>query len=103
MQDALNEMQRLLTDISDDGPETYVNSPPRSPDGGSRVGSRRAAVVDAMSESMDILKRDEEDSDTENDAERDSDGLRYSSPHQHQPLSCCFLPHCIGNAKGYVA
>ena len=57
MQDALNEMQRLLTDISDE-PETYVNKPmPRSPDGGSRVGGRRStAVVDAMSESIDVLK-----------------------------------------------
>jgi hypothetical protein len=81
MQDALNEMQRLLTDIADDGPETYVNNPPRSPDGGSRVGNRRAAVVDAMSESMDILKRDDEDSDSEHDADRDSDGLRCSSLH----------------------
>ena len=47
MQDALNEMQRLLTDIGDQ-PETYVNKPtPKSPDGGSRVGGkRRGAVVD---------------------------------------------------------
>lgn len=78
MQDALNEMQRLLTDISDE-PETYVNKSPRSPDGGSRIGGRRAALVDAMSESMDVLKSsmDHEGDSTDNDAERDSDGLRY--------------------------
>lgn len=83
MQDALNEMQRLLTDIGDQ-PETYVNKPtPKSPDGGSRVGGkRRGAVVDAMTESIDVLKRDsmdEDDGDSDSEAERDSDGLRCRS------------------------
>lgn len=80
MQDALDEMQRLLTDISDE-PETYVdNKPPKSPDGGSRVGGRRAALVDAMSESMDVLNSvDDGDGSSDTDAEKDSDGLRYAT------------------------
>lgn len=80
MQDALNEMQRLLTDISDE-PETYSSKPaksPKSPGGGSRSGGRRAALVDVMSESIDILKSSVDEDDSDNDTERDSDGLRCS-------------------------